>query len=134
MGPFLPKPSDADDENAAVPAAVDRTRLAHLATQLGRAGYVRLMNRFGPASQIELERLTVAVDSGRPDAIRRAAHRIAGFAANFGASGLARLARELEANPEAARELAPRMRDSARSTESALSLDVEHRGALERVE
>jgi len=108
-------------------AALDDARLAHLVDQLGVGGFAQLMTRFGPASATELDRLDRAVATGEVEAIRGAAHRIVGFASNFGARTLADLARTLELEPSLATEMAPRLRNSARSTEVALAEDATRR-------
>ena len=111
--------------------ALDETRLAHLWAQLGPAGFRRLVNRFAPASKVELERLDSALATGRVDPVRAAAHRIAGFAANFGADRLARLARDIEAHPDDAEARVAGLRDAVTASEIALDADVARRCAAE---
>jgi len=108
---------------------VDEARLTHLWTQLGLVGFRRLMGRFSPASKIELERLDTALATGRLEPVQSAAHRMAGFAANFGAARLAGLARHLEAHPEDGEVLAPSLRDAVTASEVALDADVARRCA-----
>lgn len=107
--------------------ALDEARLEHLWAQLGSEGFRRLVNRFAPASKVELERLDSALATGRVDPVRAAAHRLAGFAANFGAARLARLARELEAHPGDAEARVPGLRDAVAASEVALDADVARR-------
>lgn len=109
--------------------ALDEARLAHLWAQLGAEGFRRLMNRFAPASKVELERLQSALATGRADPVRAAAHRLAGFAANFGAARLAQLARDLEADPEAAESRVADLHDVIAASEVALDADVARRCA-----
>lgn len=122
----------AGSPRAVAPGILDAERLARLAEQLGAGGFARLMGRFGPASKSELQRLDAALADGTPEAIRSAAHRIAGFASNFGARGLAHLAKELEHHPEEAGAIAPELRRFVASTEAALDEEAERRRTSER--
>lgn len=106
---------------AASQTVLDGARLERLQTQLGQGRFERLMGRFEPASRVELDRLDAAAATNSLAAISAAAHRIAGFAANFGAQGLATLARELEAHPEEVKSIAPQLRAAIERTSAALT-------------
>jgi hypothetical protein len=91
------RPSEAETPRG---VALDRQRLRHLQESVGTRNLERLLDKFTRQARDEAEQLETALLSGTDADVRYRAHRLAGFAGNFGAVRLAEWARELNAHPE----------------------------------
>jgi signal transduction histidine kinase/CheY-like chemotaxis protein/HPt (histidine-containing phosphotransfer) domain-containing protein len=81
---------------ASAPVFVDRERLDHLAEHLQPADLMHLIRRFSERMRTEVDTLLAALDGADAERTQIQAHRLAGFAANFGARALAEWARQVE--------------------------------------
>lgn len=84
------------DALQAAPSVVDGSRLDHLSEHLPASDLTRLIERFTDRVRSEVGVLQEALADEDAVRIKAQSHRLAGFAANFGATGLAEWARGLE--------------------------------------
>jgi PAS domain S-box-containing protein len=92
-------PADAPDGDA----GVDRSALDRLAESMGGAFVVELIDTFREDARELIATLRRAVPASELDAVRRAAHSLKSTSESLGATGLATLARDLEAAARAGR-------------------------------
>jgi HPt (histidine-containing phosphotransfer) domain-containing protein len=77
-------------------AAIDRNTFAELSETMGDDFIKELVTAYLEDTPQQIETLKQALTAGDADAFRRAAHTIKSTSLNFGASGLAGQARQLE--------------------------------------
>ncbi|MGF1508301.1 MAG: ATP-binding protein [Myxococcota bacterium] len=94
-GPAAPVPRSASARPSSR-EALDVKRLEHLRSSVGVRNLDKLLEKFSVQARDEAERLEQALLSGETTDIRYRAHRLAGFAGNFGAVRLAQWAHRVE--------------------------------------